>query len=195
MDLTCIILSAGSSSRMTGNKQLLLYRGRSFIRILAGNIKQLNVARTICVTGFLKEEIESELSGFDIDYLHNQNHHFGQTNSLKLAINSLINSKTSAAMITLTDQPLIPLQHYQELLEKHLAHPEQIVATKYAESYGVPCIMPRKHFKEITELSDGASPKSILKNNQEKLVLIICEQAAMDIDSDEDYNILIGGNE
>ena len=190
MNISCIILAAGSSSRMTKYKQLLRYKGVTFIKLLTQIASSLDLQSIVCVTGFLKTEIEKELSGLDIEFLHNMSHTSGQTSSLKLALDHLI-EKTDSALITLTDQPLIPLSHYQNLRDAARIDPSKLIATQYGDTFGVPAIIPSSYFAEFLQLQDNSSPKSILKKNQDDLILIRCDAAAKDIDTDEDYNQLL----
>jgi len=66
-----------------------------------------------------------------------------------------------------------------------------IIATQYSDTFGVPAVFPRLYFQNILDLDDAASAKSILKQNQNNLLLIECEDASKDIDTDDDYKNLI----
>lgn len=195
MKISCIILAAGSSTRMSNYKQLLKFRGKTLIKLLLEKIHDLDFEVIFCVTGFLKEELHSELDDFNVQFVHNTNHRLGQTSSLKQAIVKAQDMPVDAAMVVLTDQPLISKDHYSKLKQMSLFNPETIIATRYSDTYGVPAIFPRKYFKHIIQLGDNSNAKSILKQNSNNLLLIDCEAASRDIDTDEDYKNLISDYE
>ena len=192
MGMSCIILAAGSSSRMTKYKQLLFYKGKTLIKQLGEILSSLTFQKIVCVTGFLRVELENELRGLGIEFIHNDNHLAGQTSSLKIGIEHLaIEEGTNAVLICLTDQPKIPHHHYQDLIKSAKENPSKIIATFYGNTFGVPSVIPHEYFQEFISLPNNGSPKSILKKHRDNLILIKCEAASQDIDTDEDYKKLI----
>lgn len=191
MKISCIILAAGSSTRMSNYKQLLKFRGKSFIKYLLEKIAPLDFENIFCVTGLLDIELRDELKDYDLQFIHNANHLSGQTSSLKQAIARAQGTSADAAMIVLTDQPLIRSDHYARLMQMCRSNTGSIIATEYSDTFGVPAMFPRLYFQNILDLDDAASAKSILKQNQNNLLLIECEDASRDIDTDDDYKNLI----
>jgi len=176
---------------MSNYKQLLKFRGKSFIKLLIEKIHDLDLDRIFCVTGYLQEELHDELDDFNVQFIHNSNHLSGQTSSLKMAIAKARDTSVDAALIVLTDQPLITIEHFTKLKHMFLSNSDTIVATQYSDTFGVPAIFPKEYFKQILDLDDKSSPKTILKQNRDKLLLIECEDASRDIDTDDDYKNLI----
>jgi len=189
--ITGIILAAGSSSRMTKYKQLLNFRGQSLIKDIVEKATNLGLSKVVCVTGFLEEQLQNELSQYCIDYVHNPQHSLGMMTSLQVALQSSCCNQSDAILVMLSDQPLIPQEHYEEMLA--LAQSEEaLISTGYAGTNGVPVIIGANYFEDILALDSESSPKKILELNKQQLEVLPCESAAYDIDTDADYSQLIG---
>jgi len=182
-------LAAGSSSRMTKYKQLLTFKGKSLVKHIVEKASNLELHEIICVTGFLETELKQESALENILYVHNDQHKQGMTNSLKFGLDRV--KETDAVLIMLTDQPLIPLQHYQRLIGLAKEESSLVIATSYLETIGVPAIFKKELFDEILSLNDTSSPKSLVDFHKDKLSTLVCEVAGIDIDTDEDYRQLI----
>ena len=194
MKITAVILAAGESSRMTGYKQLLTYKGKSLIQHLVAHLDQLNLKDIVCVTGHLHDEIITELSDYKVKYVHNEEYQRGMSSSIQRALKSIDTRELDAILFTTTDQPLIPLNHYQELYAKSIASTEVIIATSYKDTYGIPVVFKKEMFDELLGRSNEKGAKSIIKKHIEKTYLIKCDKAQHDIDTDEDYDNLINNN-
>lgn len=192
LNIAGIILAAGSSSRMSQPKQLLQYGGKSFIARLAEICSNLKLYKLVCLTGYLEIELIEELKEYSIEFIKNENHQAGLVTSLQKAITHLSKDRMiDAVIVMLTDQPLILASHYQELVSSAENNPETIIATSYGNTYGAPALFKSKHFKSILILDVNQSPKSLISKNLEDTLLIKCENAARDIDTDKDYQKLI----
>lgn len=111
--------------------------------------------------------------------------------SLQVGINHVNESSADAALVLLTDQPLIPLSHYQSMISTLVEHKAQLVATSYNEIIGVPAIYTRQYFQEIMALDNNSSAKSILIRHRKDMLTIDCALAGIDVDTDEDYQKLL----
>jgi molybdenum cofactor cytidylyltransferase len=110
-----------------------------------------------------------------------------------VAVRKIIEDQScDAILIMLSDQPLITEYHYSCLLNLANKRNENIIATAYRETFGVPVIYKRKHFEKILELENQPT-KTLIKNNLDDSLFLRCEEAAYDIDTDQDYQNLIAG--
>jgi len=188
MKIAGIILAAGASRRMTGYKQLLTYDGKTFIEHVVAKLSQLDLVNLVCVSGHLHDELIPLLpQGMKI--VRNKNHEKGMTSSLKLGLNEVLSAgKIDAVLIVLTDQPLIPATHYQDLYNKSLSSTKSIIATQYEGTLGVPVIFKKNIIHKLLSLEDTMSAKKVILNEKTEVQKVICEEAARDIDTDSDYN-------
>jgi len=193
MNVIGIILAAGSSSRMTNAKQLLQYKGQSLIRTIADLSLQLSLNQTYCVTGSLTTSIHNELDLLDIEYIHNPYYKEGMGKSLSVAIEHIISlHDPDAVLVMLSDQPLIPLSHYQNILKKAAHNQSTIITTQYNDSYGAPTLFTKTVFSDLLSLSATSGAKSIIAKHIDETAFIKCKAAGFDVDTDEDYERLVG---
>ena len=196
MKIAAIILAGGSSTRMTGQKQLLRYKGVSFIERLYGTLKELDLSEVVCVTGFLDQELRSLLKETEVHFLHNPNHLDGMLSTLQVGLRHLIDTNpVDAILVCLTDQPLIPATHYQSLLEKAKSAEQNIICTSFEKTTTPPLVFKSAYFEKILALLGTDSAKSIIKKNSEDVLKLSCKEAAQDIDTDQDYEHLISEHE
>lgn len=191
-----IILAAGSSSRMSSPKQLLPFGQSTFIRHIADHLASLSLLPTLCVTGFLQDELHDALNGMSVKFVHHPNHQQGMTSSIRFAL-AHTPSNCDAVLIVLTDQPLIPQSHFKALVETAQDPNYQIVATAYTDSFGVPALFKSNLFDDLMTLEgEGVRPhggaKQLISDHLSATCLLTCEEAAKDIDTDDDYQKLIG---
>ena len=192
MNVIGIILAAGSSTRMSQTKQFLQYKGQSLIRNIADISTQLPLQHTYCVTGPITEDIYSELSGMTISYIDNPHHTEGMGKSLSTALTHILkHHESDAILVMLTDQPLIPLTYYSQLLSIADQNNKLIYASQYNDTFGVPALFTKSVFSDILSLDSNSGAKKIIKKYIAKTHFINCDAAAFDIDTDEDYEKLI----
>lgn len=181
---------------MTGNKQILQYKGATFLERLHGNLSDLDLSDIVCVTGFLDQELRSLLKDTEVQCLHNPNHKDGMLSTLQVGLQHLMeSSQPDAILVCLTDQPLIPKEHYAALLRTALDMEKNIICTSYQDTTAPPLIFKSKYFEEMLALPGTASAKSIIKKNAEDTATLLCSEAARDIDTDQDYEHLISEHE
>ena len=196
MKIAAIILAGGSSTRMTGQKQLLQYEGLTFIERLYKTLAVLDLSDVVCVTGYLDQEIKSLLNDTDVHFLYNPNHKEGMLSTLQVGLQYLIDAnQADAILVCLTDQPLIPQAHYQNLLNTVLDTDKNIICTSYQDTTSPPLVFKAKYFEEILALPGSASAKSIIKKNMDDVQTVYCNEGAREIDTDQDYQHLISEQE
>ncbi len=196
MTIAAIILAGGSSTRMTGQKQLLQYKGVSFIERLHSTLTKLDLNKIVCVTGFLDQKLRTLLKETDVHFLHNPDHLDGMLSTLQVGLRHLTETNpVDAILVCLTDQPLIQAAHYQSLLDTARNTEQNIICTGFEEMTTPPLIFKSAYFEKILALPGTASAKSIIKKNMDDVKKIHCKEAAQDIDTDQDYEHLISEHE
>jgi molybdenum cofactor cytidylyltransferase len=111
--------------------------------------------------------------------------------SIRAAIQALPNS-AKAVMLMLCDQPLITNVQLQSLVSAWQAAPEQIIASEYHQSIGVPAIFPASYFDQLLGLEGDKGAKSLLIKHQADLIRISLPEAEFDIDTLADFQHLQG---
>ncbi|MEX8546692.1 MAG: NTP transferase domain-containing protein [Mucilaginibacter sp.] len=200
LNIAVVILAGGSSSRLGKPKQLLHYQNETLIKHAVKTALSVSPKAVVVVSGFLHEELVGEVESNElVQLIHNPNWQQGMGSSIRAGINALGQhpgfSKIDAALILLCDQPLINAQHLQRLLAQFSADKRSmIVATGYAETQGVPAIFDRSLFPVLQNLPPEKGARWLFKAHQNNVAVVPFEGAAIDVDTEEDYQRLLALN-
>ncbi|MGA8810385.1 MAG: NTP transferase domain-containing protein, partial [Thermoanaerobaculia bacterium] len=93
----------------------------------------------------------------------------------------------SRILIMLCDQPLITTEHLRDLI----AIDAPIVATGYAGIAGVPAVFAPEFASELLALRGDRGARVVIEAHRDVTRLVIFEDAAVDIDSEDDLRKLI----
>jgi len=181
-----LLLAAGGSRRFGGFKQLLEFRGESLLRRAARIASELLEGRVVVVHGPKPTKCQRELSGIDVAHAVNANWEGGVATSLRAGIRALPEN-CAAALVLLCDQPLIGADQIRALLGAWAAAPDRIAASAYADTVGVPAVIPRRYFPEVLQLSGDRGAKSVIEANAANVIAVAIPEAGLDIDTQDDY--------
>lgn len=195
-NIAVIVLAAGSSSRLGKPKQLLHYQGNTLIKQVIKTASAISKNKVIVVTGFLHQELDQELNAFPVMLVYNPDWEQGMGSSIRTGIKALQKLENSnqinAALFLLSDQPLITTAYLHQLIAQFYLHKNSMIAaTSYAGTHGVPAVFDKSIFPELEQLSGKSGAQKIFKNHLQELITLPFEDAAIDIDTKEDYQNLI----
>jgi len=187
-----IILAAGNSSRMGQPKQFLKYNNTSLLRHAVTTAMDSRAkGRIMVVTGALHDELFKECAGLPVSVAHNTNWAQGMSTSIHTGLRALVraNPETNGALVMLVDQPLITTAHLNNLLDifAHKGY-KGIVASSFADTVGSPAIFGREMFERIYQTKGDKGARQILLEPDIKLATVPFKPAAIDIDTQEDYD-------
>lgn len=91
----------------------------------------------------------------------------------------LVPATSTGLLLSLIDQPLIPLNHYHDLVAEFRRHCDRIIATR-ADYIGVPAIFPRSFFGDLEMLRGDQGAKHLIHANNP--ITVVCTAANHDID-------------
>jgi molybdenum cofactor cytidylyltransferase len=184
-----IVLAAGSSSRFGGTKQLAKIDGETLVG------RALRLARAVCgeravlVTGNDRRRVASACTQGGGFFVVNADYASGLSTSIRAGIEA-VNPVAGAALLLLADQPLIGIDHLQTLIAAWCRRPDAIVASAYAETLGPPAIFPRDLFPALAALRGDRGARRVIDAHPERLELIECQAAAVDVDRPQDLESL-----
>lgn len=188
-----ILLAAGASSRMEKiPKQLLKFRGKTFLRH-ALETALASGCRPVCVVlGANAEKLQTEIADLPIETAVNQSWATGLSSSLQAGLKKLLEiaPEINAVCIMLADQPLITSTIINNLIEIFERGENSLAVCEYAETTGVPVVLGRELFEEINELTGDAGAKKITQKHFASAGKLFVPEAALDVDSLEDYKRL-----
>lgn len=184
-----VILAAGESSRFGSTKLLEPYRGEPLVaRAVRATVKVFE-SRTLLVTGHDAANVAAAASGHGAEILVNESYRRGIGNSLASAATFLRN-RASAMLVLLADQPLVSAGHLQALLDSWDGSSDQIVATIYGGTTGVPALLPGGTFDEIRKFDDDRGARRLFGDSRYRLETVRFEAAAIDVDTPADLDRL-----
>ncbi|CAG1004613.1 Nicotine blue oxidoreductase [Anaerolineales bacterium] len=185
-----IILAAGESSRFGSPKQLLTWKGKPFVRQVAETALQTGLWPVVVVTGFRATDIESALSGLPVAIVHNPDYQQGQGTSIRAGVDSL-SDKVGAAIFLLADQPQIPVEVIQALVESHGREMQTILAPLVLEERRAnPVLFDRDTFPDLLQLKGDVGGRAIFDKHRVEYLPWHDDILLLDVDKPEDYDRL-----
>lgn len=187
-----ILLAAGASKRMGTPKQLLAWNG---ITLIEHQIKILlkTDQKVYVVLGANASEILPFVRQYNVTPIIFEKWNSGMGSSIAFSITYLQKNYNflQGVLITLVDQPLICLSHYNSLLKKFDPNLEQIVVSVSDKGWeGVPAIFHKNHFQELKNLKGEKGAKNLIKYIGNTIVKVTASNLLTDIDTPKAYKEL-----
>jgi molybdenum cofactor cytidylyltransferase len=183
-----VILAAGESRRMGQPKLLLPYGKETIIETVVRTVVGSNVDRILVVLGARRQEIEEKIRCFSVEKVINREYRKGMFSSVLCGLGTL--PKTArAAVLILADQPGIPGNVIDALVEAFLREKKGLVVPVYRRRRGHPLLLDLKYRQEIEGLPPDVGLRGLLRRHPEDIleVRVSCPAIRRDIDSPADY--------
>jgi molybdenum cofactor cytidylyltransferase len=192
--IAALILAAGSSSRLGQAKQLLQFRGESLLRRVVEAATGAGCSPIVVVLGADGERVAAELRETNIVPVEHENWQRGIGSSIRAGLRELLAAHPDLAAIVLLacDQPLVDAKTIVDLKETRAETKKPIVASRYAETLGIPALFARAYFDELFMLDDDAGAKELILTHREDVAEHPFPDGAIDIDTAADYERLVG---
>jgi molybdenum cofactor cytidylyltransferase len=189
MNIGAIILAAGSSSRMGQSKQLLPVEGEPLLLKTVNTVIAAGIKNIVCVLGANENEHRQILKTLPVQSINHHDWQKGMGSSLKKGMTTFITSypEADAALILVCDQPLLTARHLYNLIHKHSQSKKEIIASRYANTVGVPVLFDKSFFKTLADVPDDGGAKGIISSHADQLATVDFPDGAIDLDTPEDY--------
>jgi molybdenum cofactor cytidylyltransferase len=186
--ISAILLAAGESRRMGEFKQLLSFRGKTFVAACVDNLLESGIDEVIVVTGHRADEVREALSGRKIRFTHNEEYRLGMSSSIKRGLRAA-SADARACLIALVDQPQIPASVFRQVIEAYRHQTPLVAIASSLGRRGHPILIDMRLRNEVLGMDDGVGLKQVIRAHQEHLVLIEVgtESILVDCDVPEDY--------
>lgn len=153
--ISCILLSAGLSSRFGSPKALALLGEISIIEHLQNILISANIFEIIIVLGASSDKIKPRLLDHKkIICVHNKDYHLGQTSSFKMGLKN-VSQKSSGVMLLPIDYPLVKTKTLNILCDYFLESKPPLLIPVYKDQKGHPPIFNTKLTPQLLELVDS----------------------------------------
>lgn len=177
-----IVLAAGSATRFGSSKQLAEWNGEKLVRRATAVATKCCGPRTILVAGHDWSAVYGACKPFSGCFVVNEKYQAGIGTSLAQAVRS-IRHAASAIVVLLADQPKVNAEHVATLIERWSGDARQIVASRYANTSGVPALFASGSFEKLCALTGDQGARKLLDDPEFEVDHIEFEDAATDIDT------------
>ncbi len=192
-----VILAAGSSSRLSRPKQLLMYKGKTLLQRVVDEAEAARLSPVIVVTGHNAQIIAASLIGKDVLFVENANWAEGMASGIVAGLSRLLqyNKKTERLVLAVCDQPYVSAGLFRQLLSAQTKTGKGIVASHYNGINGTPVLFTQKYFPRLQSLNGNEGARKVLKFYYDDVATVSFAEGATDIDTEEDYQKLLHSRE
>ena len=188
-----LLLTAGKSSRMGQPKALLSIKGQPLISYQIDRLKELGLPITV-VLGAYADAISNAATSKEVRLVLNKDFEIGMGSSIAFGTTSIQNTnpEIDAILVCAIDQPLIPLDHFENLLSTASKTDFSIIQSLSEVGWkGIPTLFKSNHFKALSKLTGDEGAKSIIQNNLSMVKAVKApSDSLIDIDTYEQYQNL-----
>ncbi len=188
MKIGAIVLAAGGSRRLGQPKQLLSYKGKTFVRQAVDAAAKAECSPVIVVTGRDHESIASELKGEPVEMVPNELWERGIGSSIRTGMALLVDA--DAVVILTCDQPFVDPSLIARLIAAWKQTGKRIVACTYANTTGIPALFSSEIFPKLLTLPDAQGAKHLIQSDVTDLWRVEFPMGEIDIDTPADYERL-----
>ena len=194
--VSCLLLAAGLSSRMTiGNKLLLKIKKVTIIEITIKNLILCNIDNLYVILGHQSSLFTKILEKFNVPLIINKSYKEGMSSSIKKGI-QIIDAKSNGVMICLADMPRIDTNTYNTLIKKFKTFYSKknplIVIPEHNRENGNPVIFSDHFFSYLKNITGDKGAKALIAKNKKyiKKVNILDNSILKDVDNKKMYEEL-----
>jgi len=185
-----IILAAGESTRFGKPKQLLTWKGKSFIRHVVEAAMQAVLQPVVMVLGAEADKVKNELDGYPINIIINQEWNSGQASSIVTGISSVM-GQCGAALFLLSDMPQISADIINRCLKFQKYYDFTILAPRIHGQPGNPAMFDKRCFNDLQNLHGDAGGRQLFNRYPVTWLDFEDSMLTFDVDSPEDYQRLL----
>jgi molybdenum cofactor cytidylyltransferase len=193
MNIAVILLAAGSSRRLGQSKQLLKIKDISLLEQTTRTALLADASTVLVVLGSNAIGHRKVIENLPVKIIQNPDWRNGMGSSLKAGLNDLLQTSPApdAAIIMVCDQPLLDVKHLLKLVAIFKDKGSEIVASRYANTLGVPVLFSKNTFETLVHIDDAHGAKKIIQQHQGTIEAIDFEAGSVDLDTPEDFKNFI----
>jgi molybdenum cofactor cytidylyltransferase len=186
-NIGAVVLAAGGSTRLGRPKQLLEINGETLVHSAVRAALEAGCDAVSLVTGANREAVERTVNDLHPLIVHNDDWHCGIGSSIRCGVQQI---RDCAAVVLLAcDQPALDADIVRALIDTHKESGRQIVASRYANTLGIPALFGRECFAELLCLPDDRGAKHILEADPKRIAHIEFPGGELDLDTPADFAV------
>ncbi len=170
-------------------KQLMVLGEKTFAEHAVAEALEAGFDPVIVVVGAESGSVRSKLAAQQVAIVENRNWQSGMGSSIGAGIQYLqsLETDSAAVAILLIDQPLVKASHLRAMRDQFSHSGAAMVAARYNDTLGVPAIFKRALFTALTALDPATGARSLLRDPGQQVTAFDLPEAAVDIDTPEDF--------
>ncbi|WP_426709330.1 selenium cofactor biosynthesis protein YqeC [Cetobacterium sp. SF1] len=175
------ILASGFSKRMGEDKlNILLTNNKTILENTLDTIESINFKEKFLISR--ENKFKDIAKKYFLRYLNNSFAHLGQSEGVKLAVNSC----SSQGIIFIPgDMPLLQKETILQLLYKFQIN-DKIIVSKLGEELVAPMVFPIKYREEFNDLTGDSGGRKLLTKHPFITVDFLDKKQFLDVDTPED---------
>ena len=145
----------------------------------------------IVVCGAASEEVHRTVADLPLHVVDNLVWKDGIGSSIHAGLTAAYDHDVDAIVVALGDQPLLGPETFARLVTTWQTEGRPVVASEYSGTVGAPALFARSMFGRLGALpTDQGCKKVILDLPGDRVALCACPDAAVDIDTPDEYERL-----
>lgn len=179
-----VVLAAGASRRLGRPKQLVTIEGESLLHRAARAALATGPTDLVVVLGHDAMRLADAVADLGVRCIEAVSWSQGMGLSLRCG-EAALDPTCAGVLVLLCDQPALDAAHLQRLVAGWHERPERAVASGYAQTVGVPALLPRDWLR-TTKLSGDRGARNLLRARATETLVVTNEALGRDIDSPSD---------
>ena len=171
-------------------KQLLPFRRKNLLQHTIDEATASKADSVCVVLGAHAKQIQKSIRMEKAQPVVNPDWIGGMSTSIRTGIAALPAS-CDAAIISLSDQPMISSAVFDGLINMFRSSGKSIVACRYAGETGVPVLFAKRFFPELSSLEGDSGAKKIVQSHHDQAAFIEFPDGDVDLDTPDDYKDFI----
>lgn len=191
MTVSCVVLAAGTSSRLGELKQLLDVAGKPLLQHVLDTASETGVDEIVVVLGHDAGRVAAALElPPRARTVVNDRFAAGQSTSLRAGLEA-VDRDAEAALVVLGDQPTLDPGSYATVLAEWRRTGADVVRARYDGVPGHPVVIARKCFEAFGRLQGDTGARELIDRGAVKAHDVnLSGPPPVDIDTQEDYEAL-----
>lgn len=190
LDVSAIILAAGTASRMGQLKQLLPYAGTTLVGNAINQALEAGLGPVVVVVGAQADAVQTSIAAKPVVIVRNEHWARGMGSSISAGARHLLETENEAAAAAFlaADQPLVTAAHLSAMRQAMIQSGAPIVAAEYGGTCGIPVVFRRDQWRALATIPPQTGAKALLSMPGTQRFSL--PEAASDIDTPEDWTRL-----
>lgn len=183
-----IVLAAGESKRMREPKLLLPYGKMTVIETVIKSILRSKIKNILVIVGSNKEKMEEKIKKLPVKIAVNPNFKEGMLSSIQKGFKSLP-SKAQAAVVCLGDQPSVPSDVIDKIVNTYKETGKGIIVPVYKGRRGHPVLIDLRYRAEVKNLTPDVGLRALLSEHSDDIqeIEVNTPNILKDIDTPDEY--------